>query len=118
MRRPPQPVKIFGMGVSKARLLGAALGASVPQICTSTGHVLCAHTLRTSARIRLTASTSEADCAFLRGVLAHNPHLDDEQIEEALQASKGRVRPRKSLNGDASALLAQMVHELKANGDM
>ncbi len=126
--RPPARVELFGMSVPRARLFGAAFGKLTAEVRLVGGRDLDLHTLRTSECVKVNHDMmlSEADAAFLLGVLAHNPHLTAEKISTMLRAGQKRtsVLGRKSVQDhgegedgiEARALLAQAVQEV--TGDM
>ena len=104
------------MPVDLAPWLGAAYGNRVESVELSCGRVVDARAMLKSPQIELETMISAADIAFLRGMLAHNPHLDPDATHEALLACerRHRIMPRKALAGrDAQRMLKHIVLEVQ-----
>lgn len=107
------------MSVAEAQWLGAAYGATILEIELACGNVLNAHALRTTARLdesTFCSHLSDADVAFLRGVLAHNPHTTETSAHALLCVCHKRhaVPTRKTLpSAAARRVFAQAVFEMQ-----
>ena len=104
------------MSVPKAFWLGAAFGGTIGTVQLSGGHALDGRTLLENTSFELNTMISEADIAFLRGMLAHNSHLDPEETHQTLRtcAKKNAIDGRRSLTAASKVIVQQSVIELQA----
>ena len=103
------------MSTGTARLLGAALGATILEMSNVAGRVISAHALRTceprDLDIILGRWNSGADAAFYRGVLQHNPRLDEGVIDAALSAAT-QLDTRAAVTSETAPMLMHARNEL------
>ena len=106
---------LYGMSIHKAFWLGVAFGGTVETVQLSGGVTFSGRELRENISFALDTMISKADIAFLRGMLAHNPHLDQDEVERTLGtcAKKHAINGRRNLTAASAVMVKQAVIELR-----